>query len=207
MSPQFDSQVATDILRAFSPDDGTTIHENKLPEGDPLKNLISPMSDRFTSGVGFLKTVFPNQAIRELMTLVWDLVGNRITPVAMGPQVQSLSIACTRRLGMTQAIIFMPHHWLAMIKADPIYQLGALVYVGSQAVDFYNGKLYESPQESENRARAHEAEFLLTHIVIATSTPPMNDYQKGVLEEYPLGINTPAIRHLLYTSKPFVAPA
>src|SRR5574338_1648315 len=127
-----------------------------LPEGDPKKLKAQAMGDAFTQGVGYLKTDFPNDSIRKLMALVWDIVGHKITPVAVGPDVQSVSLAAFGNPGLPQAAVFLPHNWLNEIEVDPVLQMVALVFVGSQIVDFYNRKLLGESGESIKRARAHE---------------------------------------------------
>jgi len=202
-------QTVAEMIAAFVPNQENTFHQETMPEGE-LKDAVVKMSEAFTGGVGFLKHFFPNPAIRELMTMVWDLVGNRITPVACGPSVPTLTLAVMGNRQLLQAIIFMPHNWLQMIGHKPpnsvIYQMGGLVFVGSQAVDFYNGKFLDSPHDVEKRARAHEAEYLIT-VDDPIGTVGFNDYQKKLLDEYPKGLATPSIRSLLYKSKPFVKPA
>lgn len=201
-------ETVAEMIAAFSPGPHA-VHENELPDGDPLKAAIQPISDTFTNGVAFLKHFFPNPTIRDIMAMTWDLVGNQITPVVMGPDVPTLTFAVMGTRLKPKAMIFMPHNWLQMIghqlPSSSIYQMGALVFVGSQAVDFYNGKFFEEPRDAEKRARAHEAEYLITTDYLP-GTIGFNDYQKGVIDEYPKGLSTPSIQPLLYKSKPFVKP-
>lgn len=206
MNPLDSPKLQAQVLGAFF---GESVRAEKLPAGDPLRVNGQKMSDAFTNGVAFLLTSFPNNHIQSLMKLVWDVVGHRIAPVALGPQVPSLSLAA--RLD-GDAIIFMPHNWLEMIAKDPVEQMGALVFVGSQAVDFYNGRLLTSKETAQEdhtntikRARAYEAEYLKT---VKGGFPDwkFTPYQQKVLGEYPEGISTPTVASLLYLWKPFVAP-
>jgi hypothetical protein len=103
----------------------------------------------------------------------------------------------------------MPHEWLDQISQDPLLQMGAIVFVGSQIVDFHNERIGVSPEQaaiSIKRARAYEAEYLLT-LRKVSSTVTLNDYQHRVLQEYPSGLMTPsvALDRLLYTPKPVAA--
>jgi hypothetical protein len=86
-----DKKAVAQMILSFSEGSGKRV-EN-LPEGDPLRIKGQEMSDYFTSGVGMLKTVFPNPEIRGLMAMVWDIVGSRIVATAMGPEVPSLTLA------------------------------------------------------------------------------------------------------------------
>jgi hypothetical protein len=93
-----------------------------------------------------------------------------------------------------------------MVKDNPVLQMGAVVFVGSQAVDYYNGKLtYEAHKNVLSRAYAYEAEYLLTILTMGCQT--MTEYQKGVLKRFGEGLRSKEVRPLLYTSKPFVAPS
>lgn len=184
-------------------------HIDKLPDDDPKKRVGQLIGETVTSGVDFLRSVFPNEAVQKLMKLVWDIIGHKITPIALGPQVPSISLAVFGSPALPQAAIFLPHNWLDDVKADPVLQMGALVFVGSQALDFYNQKVGRAPAqgpESVRRARAYEAEYLLTVKKMGPQTK-FNDYQKKVLDDFPEGILTPAIRDLLYQSREFVPPA
>lgn len=193
------AQVASVFMNGGTP-------AEKLPDGDPKKLKAQAMGDSFTLGVGYLKTTFPNAALQKLMALVWDIMGNKLIPVAMGPDVQSVSIAVFGNPILPQAAVFLPHHWLDDLKRDPVLQMGAIVFVGSQIMDFYNRRLITEAEQSIKRARAYEAEFLLTsrrqspHLVL-------NDYQQRILNDYPEGLSSPGVQDMLYVSKPFVPPA
>ncbi len=173
-----------------------------LPDGDPKKVLGRNVGDTFTQGVGFLKTSFPNDAIRQLMALFWDLVGNKITPVALGPNVATLSLAVFAEAdNIPRAIILPPHHWLDLVKQDPCLQMGALVFVASQARDFYNQRCIGQYEATIKRARGYEAEFL--HTIARHSPIVFSEYQRKTMEEYPNGLLTMSLKDLLYKSKPF----
>ena len=195
--------LRTEILSAFFAE-GKRV--DKLAADDPVRVKGVEIGEMFTSGVAFLANLFPNASIRKLMGLVWNIVGHRITPVALGPEVPSLSLAVMGSKLAAQAIILTPHNWIDMVKADPLLQMGALVYVGSQAVDFYNGKTVEDPKTTVLRSKAFEAEFLLTLNNVIPNLV-FDTYQQSVVDEMPLGLSTPSVLPLLYTSKPFVAPS
>ncbi len=198
--------VLAQVFAAFA-QEGQNVET--MPKDDPLRIAGERMGNMFTEGVLLLRG-FPNQAIQDLAMMVWDIVGNRVVLTALGPAVPSLSLAAIkmRDTGETKGIIFVPHNWPTMVREDPVYQLGALVFVGSQAVDYYNERL-TTPKEAEaakKRARAHEAEYLLAIRGISPEIP-FNEWQRSVLYEYPQGLKTPSIVPLLYKSKPFVKPS
>jgi hypothetical protein len=93
-----------------------------------------------------------------------------------------------------------------MIQKNAIYQLGALVFVGSQAVDYYNGKIWSEFEKAKNRARAYEAEYLMT-LKEAVPDLTLNEWQQDVLGAFPEGIRSAAIKPMLYKRKAFVPPA
>ena len=198
-----DKKTAVEILAAFASEG---VRAEKLPTDDPVRVKGERGAAYFTEGVALLKTDYPNPAIRELMTMVWSIVGHRIVPVALGPEVPSLTLAAAGNRLTPQAIIFMPHHWVDMIHENPLYQLGALVFVGSQAVDYYNRRFMNEPEAVEARAKAYEAELLVT-LQKAGADLKLNEWQQRELRNYPDGIRSESIKPLLYKHRAFIPPA
>lgn len=194
------------LIAAFFASEGKNVKD--LPDSDPLKNKGIRMGNTFTDGVHFLKSTFPSPTIRTLMGHVWNIVGHKVIPVTLGPNVTGVSLAAIRKEGIVQTVIFLPHNWLEDVKRDPVFQMGALVFVGSQAVDVYNGKVTEQRESEQTvlRARAHEAEYIL-HIQRMAPLVQLNDYQKDVLAAFPLGLLSPAAETLLYSPRPFTPPS
>lgn len=139
------------------------------------------------------------------MSLVWDLFGKNIVPVAVYDGIPSLSfvIVGVKNKATRRGIVLVPTNWVEITHEDPIGQAGALVFVGSQARDYYNGKLYgsEDSKETKDRALAYEAEYLLT--ALKESKFELKQYQKDILKQFPQGVNTPEAQRLLYTSRKF----
>ena len=171
--------------------------QDALPPG-PERSNAKAKGDAFTDGVDMLRGVFPNKRINKLMGMVWDLVGGKIVPLVGGMPVATLVFAVVGKLDDMQARIFVPDNYLKMIKEDGCHQLGALVFTGSQAVDFWNDKIL--PQDDLiKRASAYEAEFLMT---FGREFPgwKTNVYQKKLLADFPQGLDTPGVS--LYEHKP-----
>jgi hypothetical protein len=105
-----------------------------------------------------------------------------------------------------QTAVFLPKNWLEEVRRDPVLQMGALVFVGSQVVDVYNHRLVDEGPSSIKRARAYEAEFLL-HTRKVSPNLSFNEYQQRVMAEYPRGLQSEAAQGLLYTSRSFSAPS
>ncbi len=192
------------MLAAFQA--GKGVRAENLPKDDPVRVKGERAAAYFTDGVGMLKTIFPNPAIRDLMAMVWNVVGHRIVPTAMGPEVPTLTLAAVGSRLTPQAMIFIPHRWVEMVHENPVYQLGALVFVGSQAVDFYNGRIVSESEAAKKRARANEAEYIIT-LREAVPDLKLNEWQEGELAEFPEGRRTETVKPLLYTYKAFVPPA
>lgn len=192
------------MLAAFQ--EGAGQKAEDMPEGDPLRVRGERAAAYFTDGVGLLKTYYPNESIRDLMAMTWDIVGHRIVSTAIGPAVPSLTLAVAGNPVAPHAMIFIPHNWVAMIDENPTYQLGALVFVGSQAVDFYNSRILRESEAAKKRARAYEAEYLIT-LRDAGPSRPLNEWQEGLLRDFPVGLRTESVVPLLYRHKPFTPPA
>jgi hypothetical protein len=205
-SPGKDAELLANVLGSFSAQ-AEVIHQSSLAMSDPRRAQMERASSLVTWGVDVLRTSFPNPRIRALMRLVWDLVGQQIVPFAYSEDVpvESLHVAAMQRTegGPIEARVFMPANWVDLVHKDVVYQLGALVYVGSQAVDAYNAK--PLGPDVVTRARAHEAEFLLTQRRALAGWRP-NAYQRHLLRDYPKGLDSPSVVSLLYTSKPTPNP-
>lgn len=158
--------------------------ENMAPgEGKTQAILVGNL---VTHTVAFLRDLFPNPRINDLMRLVWDLIGHRAVPAVIGP-VPSPAMGVAGGTGM----VLLPANWPLMMTRDPLMQVGAMVFVGSQARDFYRGLIRTEADSETIRRRAHgyEAEYLKT---LYTLNPALvlNNYQKGVVAEFPNGLPT-----------------
>ena len=181
---------------------GQFAHINELPADNPLLKNGLLVSETFTRMVDMLRnpTTCRNDHINKLMSLFWDLVGNRITPTAV-TTVPTLSFWCEIKKGRMFACILVPINWCEMVKADHAMQLGALVFNASKAKDYWNLKvpgLSDAEQNLKARAYSYEAELLLG---VPNLSP--NDYQTKVLEKYYDGVATKHIAGVHYESREF----
>lgn len=157
----------------------------------------------FTAGVDFLAKLFPNPAINRLMKAAWEVIGQKVVPVCFGLRVQTLSFIMEN--ASSQPFIATPPSWARKMHLDPITQVGALVFVGSQAVDYTNDFL-QCPTDREKvllRAKAYEAEYLMTVRGLTPSWEP-NSYQESLFKEFPEGVATPKARNVIYSIRPLV---
>jgi hypothetical protein len=115
-----------------------------------------------------------------------------------------LSFAVVRVKGNLEARFFVPDDYIKLFDEDPMHQIGALVFTGSQAVDFWNDRIF--PQgEVIARAHAYEAEYLHTLVRDLADNWKPNDYQKKLMTHYPQGLDTPGVS--LYEHKPVPRPS
>ncbi len=157
----------------------------------------------FTRGVDFLRSEFPNPVIRRLASVIWETVGQKVTPVAWGIDVKVLSFVMMGPRSAPQGLIIPPLGWAKMMGQDPIMQLGALVFAGSQAVDYANDRFLNDQKNVRPRAVAYEAEYLNTVRSLSAFWEPC-DYQSAVLREFPEGIATPKAQKITYPVQPLV---
>lgn len=152
----------------------------------------------FTDMVGAMmdESLLPLPPINALMSLFWDIVGNKVVLTGMSPMVKSLSFMAERNRGKTLGVVLCPHGWAGLVAENPTYQMGAMTFVASQARDMYNGRLADP--DIIKRARAHEAELLLW-VGRSTSGFEPCKYQQGVLKEFPHGLAS--AKTMLYESR------
>ncbi len=151
----------------------------------------------FTQGVAFLRSEFPNPVINRLASVIYETVGQKITPVAWGPAVKSLTFVMVGPRSAPQGLIIPPLNWVEMVGQDPIMQMGALVFVGSQAIDYANDRFSNDQKNVLPRASAYEAEYLNTVRSLSSSWEPCA-YQTAVLQEFPEGLATPKAQKISY---------
>lgn len=183
-----------------------------LPPFDDLAQRGKLIGDTISTMVDILRSPMttPNQRITDLATLEWRLIGNNMTPTAMAPGIPQVHFAAqvTSDLSEYKAIILVPPDFYERVRKDFIFNAGALVFVGSQGRDWYNqkmawienGEVVDARQQVCDRARAYEAEWLLM-IKNLDIGYEFNEYQQGILEHYPEGLDSRP--DLIYDSKPF----
>lgn len=185
------------ILASFGADQ---VNVNDLPEDAPMAGLGKECESLFTDGVETLRSIVPNERVRTLGRMIWDLVHNKQVLTAIGPDVPSLGFAVLKAKEMHQAIILIPKTWPQMCMDDPFMQLGAILFAGAQAVDFYNDRLLGDPNAAHRRWCAYEAELLHTLKELSPSWQP-NTYQCEAIARFPDGLDTENV--VLYSYKPY----
>ena len=199
MTTPAEKMTPAELAAALEKRFAETQFASDLKEDDPLRVKADLLGDGFSQVVEFLRSMLPNPAINKMAAVLWDVVGNKIVPVALGPEVTAVSFFASKRGPIVNAYLILPPDWGEMYHKDPIMQTEAIVFNGSKAVDVYNDRLDNlMPQ----RATMYEAEYLKT---IQTIAPlyELDEYQKGVLAQFPEGVDSPGAKGLLYESKLF----
>lgn len=173
------SDLIKQVIAAFNPDNGVRVE--KLDPNDKEAQAARVIEGIFTGGVGFLCN-FPRPTIQSLGKAIWDIFHHRRVSVAVGPAVPALSLAAYGNKANLQALVLAPRNWVEMVMDDPIMQLGGIVFVGSQAVDFYNGRILTEHNVVLERARSYESEFIL-----GMELKELNSWQRDTVELYPNG--------------------
>lgn len=140
----------------------------------------------FTSTVTQLKA-HSRPIIATLGQRIWDVVHYRAVHTAMTTAVNTPTFMSVRRkeTGEPIGVILLPDDWVGLILKDHIMQLGAVVFAGSQAVDYFNGRLnIDSKGRVGDRAMSYEAELLKTF-----DPSTLNAYQLDVLAKFPNGFD------------------
>lgn len=174
----------------------------KLTEDHPDYTVAKEVEGLFTGAVDFLRSTFPNQALRRLAGILWDAVEYKVTPLIYGMSVRTLGFA--RDTETPRAFIAPPADWNNKVRKDPITQLGAVVFVGSQAVDYVNERYTIDPQNVLVRARANEAEFMNTVKGLSPDWD-LSSYYEELLKEFPEGLSTPRAHKVLYQLNPLIS--
>jgi len=179
-------ETLSDILSAFRSSQQLNLDE--MDADNPLAKLGVQCQNLFTSGVIVLRES-GSPIISSLMVDVWNIYHHRHVVMAIGPNVPSLSISVVQdSKGIIHALTFAPYAWPQMVKEDPSMELGAILSIGSQVVDYYNNKLLsqEDSSTSKQRALSYEAEFLR---LLKRGGSVLNGYQEDVLLKYPNGFD------------------
>lgn len=175
--------------------------QSQRKEPISLQNEVETL---FLAGLDFLRQQFPNPSIVRLATVARDVLGFGLTPICVSLPVKSLTFLVAGASDALEAKIVVPKSWSRLICRDPITQLGALVFVCSQTVDFYHDRLTIDPSNIRLRAHAYEAEYLNT-VQQLSPTWELTDYHIQVMAEYPDGLATPKANRVIYGRPSFIA--
>lgn len=144
---------------------------------------------------------FDHEAVREMGNVLWELVSKSAVLVSTSPR-ENLTFIVNSYEGLYQeAAILLPDEWVSLFRDDPIFHIGGVMYTGSQAIDFYNGKLIGQKETATLRGQGYESELLYqTHLEIPDYQ--FQPYQEMVLTKFPMGLSSLGADQLLYRSAP-----
>lgn len=180
--------------------------DDLMDQADEL--VLRPGSPAYKATALYIRVLgqlrnFPHPATQAMADALCEIVYHNLVFVSLADPSADMRVYVSTVEGTAfqQAIIQVPSDWLEMFLEDPIYQLGGVLYTGSQAVDYYNGRLTAVPSTSTSLAQAHEAEMLR----LALQEFPayqLDSYQETLLEKFPDGLNSPKAKELLYPLAP-----
>jgi hypothetical protein len=179
--------------------------DDLMDQADELQ--VRPGSQAHKSASLYIKVLsqlrdFPHVETQAMADSLWEIVYHNLVFVSLAEPGEAMRMLVSDVEGtFQQAVIRVPEDWLELFLDDPIYQLGGVLYTGSQAVDFYNGRLGGDPNKSSDLAQAHEAEILR----LASQEFPsyqLDSYQRKLLEKFPQGLNSPRAKELIYPLAP-----
>jgi len=181
---------------------GTATDDTESEELRGLQALVPQLEHVFTEGVDTLRRHHQSETIRKRCNLLWDLVGSRKIFVALGPNVPTLTIlGISNERGEALPVILLPRNWIQMIRANEVEQAGAIVNIGSQAIEIVRGN---HDKDLVERGTMWEAEYLIGLRNFTLS----NDYHREVLRKWPKGIRSPGADKFLDPSeRPDADPA
>lgn len=179
------------------------IFDHPLLEGFPKLEGLG-LAGSVSLVIDFLRRKFPDLLINGLMSDLWDLFSEKHILAIENENVPSMSATVVmHRSGKLSFPIWVPSRWAVDAMVDPVMACGSLIFCGSQAVDFFNGKLIDQDKrlfpDAVPRSIAFESTFLL-HFSRQPHGWEPNRYQKGVIEKFPDGIPS----NMLYDRKPVV---
>lgn len=170
------TRLRDQILAAFDPTAGTRIEA--LNKDTELYRVGKEVESLFTEAVLSLQAI--PEPLRSLGSAMRDIFHHRHVVVTVGVQVPTLSFVV---VSPPAAMIFAPPEWPEMSRKNPTYQRGAVVFCGSQAVDYYNGRYAVDPSSLIlKRAHSYEAEYLRA---LKPEAGTLNEHQRWLLKTFP----------------------
>lgn len=159
----------------------TPVRMDELPPEDPLRVKSEEVSNIFTHGVQLIREM-ADPRLQVLGQHIWDIFHYRHVNLVLGPPVRQLTITVIRRGELIEALVLAPEAWEDQVQKHPFMELGAIICIGSQAVDFYNDRLTSETSEAmRRRGQAYEALYLK----ILDGQVPLNSYQQQLLQRPP----------------------
>lgn len=179
-----------DILKGIFP---TAQWLEDLDPESALAKQTHTLEGLYTSLVG-ITSMHPSPCLARLGRHLWDVIHHRHSAVLMHSGVHRLSIGIVehKTTKVQQCIVLVPPAWREMFEAEPLMQLGAVIFIGSQVVDHFNGRFAcESAERIGCRSSSYEAELLKAEERRrpASDRSWLNEYHRHVLQTHPTGFD------------------
>lgn len=140
----------------------------------------------------YLRSI-PNLSISRLMTSFLEVLNSGMISIIERP-VKAAVFTVT---SLPQAYVVLPSNLAELLQSDMTTQLGTLVFIGSQAIDYVQERFLTETNSSDTRAKSYEAEFLMCARGNAAFWEP-NSYQLDLLQKFPEGVSSQEALKVLY---------
>lgn len=199
---------------------GDTIQTSKNTRDEELQKLGEALGTAFVEAIDFLAEMLRHDKINNMAKWARTaLTDNRIA-IVLDKNATRMSfktlVRAVEQEGAPPRIgvcISLPPNWQEQIKEDPNTQMGGVVYILSQAVDYLHGKNDLGPEfehvetDSDVRATLYEATFLrIVSMTEASRKYPFTARSQALIAHYPKGIDGPEGERLLYPYRDQEAP-
>jgi len=149
---------------------GTEVHKIYLKAEHSLLSCINSIIE-----IG-------NTHLTSLVTDVKNIISNNHVEFGIGT-VPTLTMTVLGNKDGFLPLLLAPVNWPEMMVEQPGHQMGGVVFVGSQIVDFYNGKFLTDYGSVHDRAASYEAEYIKT-----IQPENRNSYQISVFDKFKNGL-------------------
>ncbi|RTK94356.1 MAG: hypothetical protein EKK64_08575 [Neisseriaceae bacterium] len=131
---------------------------------------------------------FKNKNINNVTSALLDLIENKKIYFGISDHVPNVIVAIVpQKDGNPYLTIMAPSNWPSLLRDDPDYQMGTVVYISSHCKDFANGiDLKEESEKSQNRAMSYEVE-LINYLKEKKKEIKLNEYQEEICKKFPNG--------------------
>lgn len=139
--------------------------------------------------IDYLRKDFRDAATNQAFTLLWRMIGNKLGVTVAQMDVTAVCIAAIREPAMS--LIILPTDFYRKFLEAPVYRMGAIVFVGYQAIALSNemaGGRWLSIGEPlsvqiKEEAMQQEARFLTLYSEQNPFFVP-NEYQRQLMSAY-----------------------
>lgn len=131
---------------------------------------------------------FKNKNINEVTSVLLDLIENKKIYFGISDHVPNVIVAVVPQKGGSSYLTIMaPSNWKTLLREDPDYQMGTVIYIASHCKDFSNGvDLHKEDEKAQQRAMSYEVE-LINYLKEKKKEVRLNEYQEEICKKFPNG--------------------